>query len=32
MRKERLPMGDGRYIIFYTFDDEDDEREEESEE
>ena len=32
MRKERLQKDDGRYIIFYTFDEDNDENEEESEE
>jgi hypothetical protein len=32
MRKERIQKDDGRYIIFYTFDEENDENEEESEE
>ena len=32
MRKERIQKDDGRYIIFYTFDEDNDENEEESEE
>lgn len=32
MIKERIQKDDGRYIIFYTFDEENDENEEESEE
>ena len=30
MKKERETKEDGRYIIFYSFEDEDDEREEEN--
>ena len=32
MRKERVQKDDGRYIIIYIFDEENDENEEESEE
>ena len=32
MRKERIQKDDGRYIIIYIFDEENDENEEESEE
>lgn len=32
MRKERIQKDDGRYIIFYTFEEENDENKEESEE
>lgn len=32
MRKERIQKDDGRYIIFYTFEEENNENKEESEE